>query len=831
MQKKYSVLGMNCAACSSAVERAALSCDIVLKAEVNLLANTLTVTLPDSPTDDEPLFDAVKKAGYTLLPYAPPKKEAPKRISFLTVRVICSFVFLLPLFYLAMGKMLGLPVPEQLAQGRTNAILQMVFLLPIVVLNFGYFKRGFLNLFRGHPNMDSLIAVGTAASLGFSLYNSYLILFENDTAVHLYFDGAGMILTLITLGKFLEARSQKKTGKAIGDLLALAPEEATVMKGGKWQIIPAEQLCPGDRVLVRPGGRIPADGVILSGRSCIDQSAMTGESIPVDVEEGDAIKAGTINLTGVIELTAEKVAGDTTLSKMIELVEQASAGKAPVGRLADKVAGIFVPVVMTIALVAGAVWLFATKDFAKALEVAVSVLVIACPCSLGLATPAAIMAGTGKGAEKGVLFRSAAALENCGKVDTVVFDKTGTLTKGHPEATDLLPLTGSERDLLTLAAALERGSEHPIAKAILERAEKEGLSLPPCTDFEALPGKGVSGTIDGKRYFAYSEKQLEKECPHISLPAELLLALKGKTAVFLLEEDRLLGAIGLYDQPKEDSVAAIKGLKERGLYCIMLSGDRKETAELTGESLGIDRVISEVLPEEKEQQIAALQKEGRKVAMVGDGINDAPALATSDMGIAMGSGTDIAIESADVVLMNDSVTGVYNAIALSRQTMRIIKQNLFFAFFYNSIGITLAIAGLANPMIGAAAMSLSSFCVLSNALRLRHFKGKKRDLKKPAPAKPVQKEESCKDGCPTNLEKQKTNNTKENNEMEKIIGIEGMMCPKCVAHVKSALEKVEGVTSVTVSLEKKNAVVTGTADPEALKKAVTDGGYEVTSIK
>ncbi|MBQ8912110.1 MAG: heavy metal translocating P-type ATPase, partial [Clostridia bacterium] len=468
MQKKYSVLGMNCAACSSAVERAALSCDIVLKAEVNLLANTLTVTLPDSPTDDEPLFDAVKKAGYTLLPYAPPKKEASKRISFLTVRVICSFVFLVPLFYLAMGKMLGLPVPDPLAEGRTNAILQMVFLLPIVVLNFGYFKRGFSNLFRGHPNMDSLIAVGTTASLGFSLYHSYLILFENESALHLYIDGAGMILTLITLGKFLEARSKKKTGKAIGDLLALAPEEATVMKGGKWQIIPAEQLCPGDRVLVRPGGRIPADGVILSGRSCIDQSAMTGESIPVDVEEGDAIKAGTINLTGVIELNAERVAGDTTLSKMIELVEQASAGKAPVGRLADKVAGIFVPVVMTIALVAGAVWLFATKDFAKALEVAVSVLVIACPCSLGLATPAAIMAGTGKGAEKGVLFRSAAALENCGKVDTVVFDKTGTLTKGHPEATDLLPLAGSERDLLTLAAALERGSEHPIAKAILE---------------------------------------------------------------------------------------------------------------------------------------------------------------------------------------------------------------------------------------------------------------------------------------------------------------------------------------------------------------------------
>ena len=823
MQKKYTVKGMSCAACSAAVERAANSLEIVLKSEVNLMANTLTVTLPDSPTDDQPLYDAIRKAGYTLLPYAPPaQKKEQKTISFLDVRLICSILLLLPLFYLAMGHMLGLPVPETLLEPKLNTVLQMVLLLPILVLNFSYFTKGYPNLLRGHPNMDSLIALGTTASLGYSLYNAYLILFAGKSGVHLYFDSAAMILSLITVGKYMEAQSKKKTGKAIGDLLALTPDEATIIRDGKNIVIPSAELKVGDRIFVRPGERIPADGLILSGKSCIDESAMTGESIPKDVEEGDSVRAGTMNLTGALEFAASKVAGDTTLSKMISLVEEASASKAPVGRLADKVSGIFVPVVMTIALISAALWLFFTKDFAKALQVGVSVLVIACPCSLGLATPAAIMAGTGKGAKKGVLFRNAAALENCGKVDTVVFDKTGTLTKGHPRAADLIPIKGCERDLLLLAASLEQNSEHPIAKAIVERAEEEHLTLLSCEDFTALPGKGVTGRIGGERYAALSQKQLESEYPAISLPQSMLEGLQGKTAVFLLTEGELQGAIGLYDEPKEDSAPAIAQLKKNGLSCIMLSGDRKETAQMVAKSMGIDEVIAEVLPEEKELKIAELEKRGKRVAMVGDGINDAPALARASMGIAMGSGTDIAIESADVVLMKNAVSGVYDAIALSRQTMRIIKQNLFFAFCYNSIGITLAVCGIANPMIGAAAMSLSSFCVVTNALRLRHFRDK-------AVPKQQKQQNDCNGSCPINLQNQQPE--KENNEMEKIIHIEGMMCKMCVAHVKSALEKVEGVEKVEVSLEKKSATVTGTADAKALTDAVTEGGYTVTSVE
>jgi heavy metal translocating P-type ATPase len=602
--------------------------------------------------------------------------------------------------------------------------------------------------------------------------------------------------------------------------------------------VPAESLLPGDRILVRPGEKIAADGKVLSGSSAIDRSSMTGESIPVDVEVGDTVSAGTLNLTGSFEMIAEKVAADTALSKMIALVEQASAGKAPVGRLADKVASVFVPTVMTIALLAAAAWLFLTKDFQKAFEVGVSVLVIACPCSLGLATPAAIMAGTGKAAERGILFRSAAALENCGKVDTVVFDKTGTLTSGNLEATEIIALEKDEKELLAIAYALEARSEHPIARAILKKGEQEGITPNPCADFEALPGRGVRGTINGKAFAAGSQRQLSQSHPALQVPEWLLERLRGKTAVFLLEEGRLLGAIGLFDTPKADSKTAVESLKSKGITCIMLSGDRKETAELTGKELGIDRVISEVLPEEKQLHVAALKKEGRTVAMVGDGINDAPSLAAADMGIALGSGTDVAIESADTVLMNDSVLGVYDAIALSSKTLRIIKQNLFFAFFYNSIGITLAVLGLANPMIGAAAMSLSSFCVLSNALRLRHFKSKSEGK-----APPKKENQLCTNACPVSQNGQAQNDRsfndrsqnnetqKENNEMEKTLKIEGMMCPKCVAHVKNALEKVEGVTSVTVSLEKKNAVVSGSADAEALKNAVIEEGYEVLSVE
>lgn len=816
MQKKYTVLGMSCAACSSAVERAAHSLDCVLNAEVNLMAGTLTVTFTDGAVDDAPLYKAVRDAGYNLLAYSPASLKKKETSGVKGWRLIASFLLLLPIFYLAMGKMMGLPYPD--ITDRLSATLQLVLTVPVIIINFKYFTVGYKRLFSGHPNMDSLIALGCTASFCYSLYNTVRI-FAAGGHHTLYYESTAMILTFITIGKYLEAKSKKKTSAAIEGLLRLAPEEAILLKDSAEYPILAADLKVGDRILLKPGMSVPADGIVTSGSSFVNEASMTGESLPRAVEPGDRVRTGTVNLTGRIEFTAEKVAGDTTLSKMITLVEQAAAGKAPVGRLADKIAGVFVPVIITIALLAAAAWLFVSKDFETALRIGVSVLVIACPCSLGLATPAAIMAGTGKGAEKGVLFRSAAALEECGKVDTVVFDKTGTLTEGKPILTGVYAIDGNEDALLAAVASLEQSSVHPIAEAILSVAKERKLSLSATVDFLEQPGKGISGTVNGNVCRALSLSRAEKEFPNEPLPVGILNAIKGQTAVLYFENGKLLGALALSDKAKEDSKKAIRDLQKKGVRCLMLSGDRKDAAEYIGKELGMDGVISEVLPEDKEKTVSSLKAEGKKVAMVGDGINDAPALATADIGIAMGGGTDIAIETADVVLMNDHPTGVFTAIALSKQTMRIIKQNLFFAFFYNLIGVTLAVVCIANPMIASAAMSLSSICVLSNALRLRRF------MKTEEPPQTAIPQNCPTDNCPVIKEKI---NIKETNTVKTTLVIEGMMCMHCVSHVKKALESLPETTA-EVSLEEKTATVTHpeTVSIEVLKKAVTDAGYQV----
>ena len=816
MQKKYSILGMSCAACSSAVERALLSVPLVLKAEVSLLTNSASVTLPEGFADDQPLYDAVKRAGYTLLPYAPPRRETKEKKGFLFYRLLFSILLLIPLFYLCMGPMLHLPFPEFLHERRLNTALQIALVLPITILNFKYYTVGYPRLFRGHPNMDSLIAVGATASLLYSAYASVMIFAFGDEKLTLYYESAGMILTFITIGKYMEARTKKKTGRTIEGLLSLTPETATVVKDGTELTVPTAELQAGDLLLLRPGEHIPADGTVEEGDSAVDESSMTGESIPRDVTAGDALRAGTVNLSGTLYLRAEKVAGDTTISKMIALVEQASASKAPVGRLADKISGIFVPIIMAIALVSAAVWLFAVRDFGAALKVGVTVLVIACPCSLGLATPAAIMAGTGKGAECGILFESAEALENCGKATTVVFDKTGTLTEGRPYPKTILVREGGENDFLQMLASLEHGSEHPLAKAICAEAENRGLTLLPCADFKALPGKGVYGTVAREECAALSPAQALILDPSFALTPSEERALYGQTVVVFFKNKKALGAVGLSDRVRSDAAQTVAALKIEGVSSVLLTGDRAESAETAAKEAGIDRVISRVLPEDKEKKIAELIDKGEKAAMVGDGVNDAPALARAYVGFAMGSGTDIAVQSADVVLMNDRTLGVCNALLLSKKTLRIIRQNLFFAFFYNCVGVTLAVAGIANPIIAAAAMSLSSFCVLSNALRLRRFK-------------PLQS------GCAANCaapEKTENKNESEEQTVKKTIEIEGMMCMHCVAHVRSALEKTEGVESVEVSLEEKRAVVTLKNDlpDKTLADAVTNAGYKVTKI-
>jgi Cu+-exporting ATPase len=804
---KFNITGMTCAACSARVEKVTKTVDGVESCEVNLLGGTMTAQVSNENAKDA-IIRAVSDAGYGAALAGEKKQEkAPvdTGLKEMKTRIIGSAIFLAILMYFTMGHMAGLPMPH-FVHGRENAVvavlLQFFLTLPAVFLNRVYFSRGLKALWHRSPNMDSLIAVGSGAALIYGVAALFRMAFAMGQgnweivefySENLYFESAAMILTLITLGKFLETRAKGKTGDAIKALMDLRPETATVLRDGIEETIPADQVRVGDIVVVRSGGRIPVDGTVLTGRGSVDQSALTGESVPVEVCAGSRVAAATVNTEGYFTFRADKVGEDTTLQQVIHMVEEAGGSKAPIARLADKIAGIFVPVVMGIALAAFVLWMALGRGLEFSLTTAISVLVISCPCALGLATPVAIMVGTGKGAAMGVLFKNGAALEHLHSVDTVVLDKTGTLTVGKPAVTDILPATTEEK-LLRIAAALEKPSEHPFAKAILERVA--GMEIPEVTEFETLPGSGVSGIVDGIRYFGGNRRLMEEK--GIEAPEYSHLADMGKTPLYFGDENgRFLGVIAAADVLKTDSTEAVAAMQKQKLRIVMLTGDNGKTANAIAQKAGIQEVLADVLPTQKAQAVQSLQAKGQRVLMVGDGINDAPALVTADVGMAIGAGTDIAMESADVVLMNGSLESVANAIALSKATIRIIRQNLFWAFFYNCLGIPVAFLGLLNPMIGAAAMSMSSVFVVSNALRLRRFR----------PHKETIHEEEI--------------------NMTTVIKVEGMMCTHCKAMVEKVCKAVPGTVDAVVDLQAKTVTVTGEAAVDALKKAITDAGYEV----
>ena len=847
MKCKFDVTGMTCAACQAHVEKAVNALPGVQTATVNLLANSMVAEFDENALTTQDICKAVDKAGYhaavhgahyAAAPQADPMAEQIKQMKH---RLIWSIVFLVPLFYLCMGHMVGLPLPG-IFKGVENCMVftlaQLVLVLPIMYLNDHYYIDGFRSLFHGSPNMDSLIAVGSSAAFLYSLWAVFMtgwalghgdmMLAEDYHMNHLYLESVGMILTLITVGKYLETRSKGKTGDAIRALMDLAPKTALVLRDGEEVEIPVEEVVVGDTLRVKPGGAIPVDGKVLEGSSAVDESALTGESIPVEKQPGDKVSAATINQTGSFTMEATGVGEDTALSRIIQLVEDASASKAPIAKMADKVAGVFVPVVMTIAAVTAIVWLIATHQPSRALVAGVSVLVISCPCALGLATPVAIMVGTGRGAQNGTLFKSAESLEALQSVKTIVLDKTGTVTEGKPAVTDLLPAAGrTEEELLCAAASLEALSEHPLADAIVRRAQERNIPLCPVEQFEAVPGKGIQGVIQGAHYAAGNARFLRELGVQLDDTSDAL-AEQGKTPLFFAENGALAGVIAVADPAKPGSLKAIQAMKELGLNVVLLTGDNRRTAEAVGRQMGGIQVIAEVLPQDKERHIAGLQSKGQKVAMVGDGINDAPALARADVGIAIGAGTDVALESADVVLMRSDLMDAVGAYELSRATLRNIKENLFWALFYNAIGSPLA-AGVfypllgwqLNPIFGAAAMSLSSVCVVSNALRLRFFKPRHRS-EQPVQVKSIET-------------KAITTEITESGEetMTKVLTVEGMMCEHCQARVEKALAGVKGVKSAKVDLAAKTATVEAgllTSD-KALTKAVVDTGYEVTNIQ
>ncbi len=846
MKQKFNVTGMTCSACSAHVDKAVRRLDGVCEVNVNLLGGSMTVDWEGGLTPDQ-IVSAVEKAGYgASLPAAggtgaaqakPAAGAMEDDLKNMKARLIASFVFLIPLFYLSMGHMMGWPIPRFFhgaENAMTYALTLFLLTVPIMVINQKYYRVGFKTLFRLTPNMDSLIAVGSAAAVVYGIAALYCIgwgLGHGDAALvehysmDLYFESAGMILTLITLGKYMETRSKGRTGQAIARLMDLTPKTAAVLRDGAELEVPVEQVQAGDLVLVRPGASVPVDGVVVEGASSVDESALTGESIPVDKGPGDTVISASINKSGVLTLRATRVGEDTTLAQMIRLVDEAASSKAPIAKLADKVAGVFVPVVMAIALVAAVGWLLATGSVERALTSGVAVLVISCPCALGLATPVAIMVGTGKGAEHGILVKSAEGLEHLRSVTTVVLDKTGTVTQGKPKVTDLYPLgRTTAEELLCVAASLEKPSEHPLGAAIVEEAAGRSIPLAPVEGFEAVHGKGVRGRIQGADFLAGNAAMLSDARVELGQDAMIAdeLAKQGKTPLFFVEDGRPIGIIAVADTVKATSRAAIEGFQRLGLKVVMLTGDNKRTAEAIGRELGLTEVVSEVLPADKERQIAALQARGEKVAMVGDGINDAPALARADVGLAIGAGADVAIESADIVLMKSDLADAVTAVELSRATIRNVKQNLFWAFFYNAVCIPVAAGLLAiwggpqlNPMIAGAAMSFSSVCVVANALRLRFFKPGIERKTEPNDVKP---------GGNTAVEVKG-----EQKAMEKKVVIEGMMCQHCRAHVDKALNAIPGA-SATVDLDSKTAVVSGDVTDEAIRAAVKEAGYEVVGI-
>lgn len=852
MKQKFDITGMTCSACSSRVEKCVRHLDGIQEVSVNLLTNSMQADYDESKVSEEMIIAAVTKAGYGASvkskdqriknersegksievsnPMEVQKKQMKKRL-------ILSFVFLIPLMYVSMGHMVGLSLPAFLS-GTEHAVgfamTQFLLCLPVVMINKAYYTRGFSALIHRAPNMDTLIAVGSAASLVYGIFAIYRMGYglgiQDFDLVHqyqhdLYFESAVMILALINVGKYLEASSKGKTSEAITKLMDLAPKFAVVERDGQEIQIPIEQVMVGDVVLIRPGERIPVDGIILDGSTSVDEAAITGESIPVEKQKGDLVIAATINKAGFIRVRGTKVGDDTTFAQIIRLVEDASATKAPIAKIADRIAGVFVPIVMGISLLTAIIWLAVGADFEFALSCAISVLVISCPCALGLATPVAIMVGTGKGAENGILIKSGEALEVTHNIHSVVLDKTGTITQGKPIVTDIQTNGMEKNQFLQIAASLEAKSEHPLAEAIMEEAKKKHITFLATSDFKAIAGKGICAKIGGKEYLAGNGRLMEENGIPLQkiYPIMEQLAEEGKTPLLFADEKEIIGMTAVADVVKPTSAQAIREMKRLGLEVIMLTGDHKQTAEAIQRELGIDTVIAEVLPKDKEREVAKLQENGKKVAMVGDGINDAPALARADVGIAIGAGTDVAIESADIVLMKNDLLDVVTAIALSKAVIRNIKENLFWAFFYNVCGIPLA-AGVfyaafqwkLSPMFGAAAMSLSSLFVVMNALRLRFF----HVLKKP------QQEEK------KQIEKE---NEKEEMIMEKknvTMKIEGMMCPHCQAAVTKALNAVEGVNA-EVNLEKKEAYVEAdiTVSMEELKKAVEEAGYQVISME
>lgn len=862
MKEKFDVTGMTCSACSSRVETCVRKLDGMQDVTVNLLTNSMQVEFDDSVVSTGDIIDAVTKAGYgasvrqeaavsqstTAAPVSRPNLME-EQLKEMKHRLIISFVFLIPLMYVSMGHMAGLPLPGWLS-GHSNAVsfafAQFLLALPIAYVNRKFYIKGFSTLAHGAPNMDSLVAIGSGASMLYGIFAIFRMSYglgagdmELVSRYHhdLYFESSVMILALITVGKYLETRSKGKTSEALTHLMDMAPKMATVERDGNQMEIPVEQVLVGDVVLVKPGQSIPVDGIILEGSTSIDQSAITGESIPVEKTDGDTVIAATINKGGFIRFRASKVGNDTTFAQIVRLVEDASATKAPIAKLADRIAGIFVPLVIGIALITAIVWLAVGATFEFALSCAICVLVISCPCALGLATPVAIMVGTGKGAEHGILIKSGQALEQAHNVQTVVLDKTGTITQGRPVVTDIYTIFSSADELIRIASALEQGSEHPLAEAVLNYAAQQNIQAAPVTRFLSLPGRGVQAQVDGSQYYAGNRRLMSEQ--NISLDAweDILeqLATAGRTPLIFANEHQVIGVIGAADVIKPTSRQAIQQLKDMGVQVVMLTGDNTRTAAAIQQQLSLDHVIAEVLPQDKEHEIASLQEQGRVVAMVGDGINDAPALARADVGLAIGAGTDVALESADIVLMKNDLLDVVTAIQLSKAVIRNIKQNLFWAFFYNCLGIPLA-AGvyyhsfglLLNPMFGAAAMSLSSFFVVTNALRLRKFR-------------PVLPAADMLDSADTVSEVKVVTDlydsavanaaASDSSKIRKTMQISGMMCPHCQNAVTKALNSLDGVTA-TVSLEDNAAYILcdKSVSDDTLKQAVINADYAVVSL-
>ena len=833
--EQYTVTGMSCAACSARVEKAVKAVPGVTSCSVSLLTNSMGV---EGTASASAIVKAVQEAGYGASPQAAAAETPSAELNALAdhetprlkKRLIASLVFLAVLMYFSMGHMMwGWPLPHWFDGNHVAMGLVQLLLAGIVmVINQKFFINGFKGLLHRAPNMDTLVALGSSASFLWSTYALFAMtraqVDGNDALVmhymmELYFESAAMILTLITVGKMLEARSKGKTTDALKSLMKLAPQTATLLREGAEVTVPIAQVKKGDLFVVRPGENIPVDGLVLEGSSAVNESALTGESIPVDKAAGDKVSAATTNQSGFLKCEATRVGEDTTLAQIIRMVSDAAATKAPIAKIADKVSGVFVPAVISIAAVTTAVWLLLGHPVGYALARGISVLVISCPCALGLATPVAIMVGSGLGAKNGILFKTAASLEETGRVQIVALDKTGTITSGQPRVTDILPAEGvTEQELLTNALALEQKSEHPLARAVLDRAE--GLTAPEVSDFQALPGNGLTARLTGRTLWGGSAAYTAEKAavsPELQARTEEL-ARQGKTPLFFGLDDRLLGIIAVADVIKEDSPQAVRELRNMGIHVVMLTGDNEHTARAIGAQAGVDQVIAGVLPEGKEAAIRRLMQRG-KVAMVGDGINDAPALTRADTGIAIGAGADVAIDAADVVLMNSSLLDVPAAIRLSRATLRNIHENLFWAFFYNAIGIPLAAGvfiplGLTlNPMFGAAAMSLSSFCVVSNALRLNLFK--------------------LRDNRHDHKRTNHLNDIKEEQTMEKTLEIKGMMCPHCEATVRTALEAMPQVQAAQVSHESGTAVVTLTApvEDDTLRRTVEDKGYTVTAIR